>query len=188
VAGTEVPVVRSFGTVEVRGRIDLLYSTRDGAHVIADFKSSLQPARTPLADPMLAMRIYDLLLSERYTDNRHDTSLELLGLRPPVVQHEITGPAHREPHRSQVEALIADLAEYVELSEWLGRVRPSCQACAFLTVHAGGRPIRGPGCGGSDRPCPLFWGRWGGYVGIGSGSTRVRRRIPGTGGRRRCRS
>lgn len=132
VVGTEVPVARSFGAFQVRGRIDLLYRAPDGARVIADFKSSLRAPRTPLADPMLAMRTYDLLLSQRYLDEAQETILELLVLRPPGVERDIAGGAERDHHLSELQALLRLLADSFETSVWLGRVRPSCRGCAFF--------------------------------------------------------
>jgi hypothetical protein len=132
VNGTEVAVERSFGEFHVRGRIDLLYRAPDGRRVIADFKSSLRAPRTPLVDPMLAMRTYDLLLSQRYSDENQETTLELLVLKPPRRERESAGGAERARHRSEIEALLRLLAESLETSVWLGRVRPSCEECTFF--------------------------------------------------------
>lgn len=132
VVGTEVAVSRSFGAFQVRGRIDLLYRAPDGARVIADFKSSLRAPRTPLGDPMLAMRTYDLLLSQRYSDEAQETMLELLVLSPPRVDRDISGGAERDHHLSELQALLRLMADSLETSVWLGRVRPSCKGCAFF--------------------------------------------------------
>jgi hypothetical protein len=132
VVGTEVAVERSFGALRVRGRIDLLYRAPDGGRVIADFKSSLRAPRSPLVGAMQTMRTYDLLLSQRYADGNQDTRLELLVLQPPRVEKEDVGGAERDKHGSELEKLLKALAQSLESSVWPGRVRPSCQGCAFF--------------------------------------------------------
>ena len=133
VRGTEIPVEQSLAGFTLRGRIDLLYRDADGANVIADYKSHLRPPRSPLQDPILTLRTYDLLLSPRYAKAEVETALELLILEPArSVRVGPIGPSERLAHRAEVASRLDDIAAAAETGIWRGRVRPSCEGCAYF--------------------------------------------------------
>jgi len=133
VVGTEVPVDMELAGFAVRGRIDLLYRDQAGTNVIADFKSGLRKPRSPLQDPMTTMRTYDLLLSQRYEREDTVTVLELLVLEPPGSERSLPiGAPDRQAHREEVASRLELLAASASTQTWKGRVRPSCQTCAFF--------------------------------------------------------
>lgn len=132
VVGTEVPVTGTFGRFVVNGRIDLLYRDSEGANVLADYKTRLRWPKSPLQSPMVTMLTYDTLLSDRYSNPDVETVLELLGLDPPVVER--AGPVAveaRTRHREEVGHHLDQLAAADKTNVWRGRVRPSCNGCAF---------------------------------------------------------
>lgn len=132
VVGTEVAVAQTFGRFELKGRIDLLYRDQDGTNVVADYKTRLRWPTSPLQDPMLTMLTYDTLLSTRYSSPDTETVLELLGLDPPVSERSKPIAAEdREGHRGEIAQHLDRLAAADDTNVWLGRVRPSCDSCAF---------------------------------------------------------
>ncbi|RNM12995.1 hypothetical protein EFL26_16315 [Nocardioides pocheonensis] len=132
VVGTEVAVAQTFGRFELKGRIDLLYRDHNGTNVVADYKTRLRWPKSPLQDPMLTMLTYDTLLSARYSSPDVATVLELLGLDPPVAERSNSIMAEdRARHRSEIARHLDRLAAADGTDIWSGRVRPSCDSCAF---------------------------------------------------------
>lgn len=135
VRGTEVPVELPLLGFTLRGRIDLLYRDAEGTNVIADFKSALRPPRSPLQDPVLTLRTYDLLLSRRYERPDTETALELLVLGDPPHAQRVgpIGSDERRRHLADVTERFDRLAQSATNRTWIGQVRPSCSGCAYFT-------------------------------------------------------
>lgn len=150
VSGVEVPVQAQFAGIAVTGRIDLIYTAPDGRRVIADYKTRLirkrvQPTATSagwqttdwvseppsrMTSPLHPMRVYDLLLSERYDDPSQEVTIELLGLHPPERDQLTVTAELRAETRAELEGVLSRLQEATDSGTWVGHVRdPGCKQC-----------------------------------------------------------
>lgn len=131
VHGVELPLERQVAGFRVTGRLDLMYTSPDGRHVIADYKSHLQlRPSSALASPLHPLRLYDALLSSRYEDAGMEVTVELLGLDPPMRDSFAIGADQRAATMAELEDSLRRLRTALDSGRWTGTTRGSCPSCA----------------------------------------------------------